>query len=173
MGYMQEDIDYHEHGTNIPTAYREDSDEEEFSEAESNLSSDTLISANAPDLERSDNSFQHSAVNESAAARPLAGPSYNFLLLRELPFFFDDGDDEEENEMRVQHDIDRLDRISSLLTPVLKPEDPICSICHDPYHIGHEPCKLPCGHVYGEECIFRWLIGHERTTCPLCRWDYS
>jgi hypothetical protein len=67
---------------------------------------------------------------------------------------------------RTQDQNDRRDRIASLLIPVLKPEDTTCSICHDPYNNpDHQSHMLSCGHIFGKECIFLWLLEH--TTCPL------
>ncbi|EDR27392.1 hypothetical protein, conserved [Entamoeba dispar SAW760] len=43
-------------------------------------------------------------------------------------------------------------------------EDKTCLICQDTVN---RPIKLKCGHVYCEECIFKWLIQQPR--CPMCR----
>ncbi|EKE37242.1 hypothetical protein ENUP19_0085G0119 [Entamoeba nuttalli] len=43
-------------------------------------------------------------------------------------------------------------------------EDKMCLICQDTVN---RPIKLKCGHVYCEECIFKWLIQQPR--CPMCR----
>lgn len=32
---------------------------------------------------------------------------------------------------------------------------------------SHVAVKMPCGHVFGQSCLFEWLKDH--TTCPLCR----
>mmetsp|Transcript_1533 Transcript_1533/g.2466 ORF Transcript_1533/g.2466 Transcript_1533/m.2466 type:complete len:313 (+) Transcript_1533:42-980(+) len=42
-----------------------------------------------------------------------------------------------------------------------------CSICHDDMHEGEVVLKLPCSHVYHNECVMGWLTSHN--TCPLCR----
>ncbi|KAK6455749.1 uncharacterized protein RJT20DRAFT_135740 [Scheffersomyces xylosifermentans] len=31
----------------------------------------------------------------------------------------------------------------------------------------HNAVKMPCGHIFGKDCLFEWLKEH--TTCPLCR----
>ncbi|CCK71297.1 ubiquitin-protein ligase SAN1 KNAG_0G02390 [Huiozyma naganishii CBS 8797] len=31
----------------------------------------------------------------------------------------------------------------------------------------HSPTKLPCGHIFGRDCIFKW--SHLENSCPLCR----
>lgn len=43
-----------------------------------------------------------------------------------------------------------------------------CSICLDEMKCeGSEVIRTPCGHVYHESCIFRWLDNSD--SCPLCR----
>ncbi|CCF56603.1 hypothetical protein KAFR_0B03070 [Kazachstania africana CBS 2517] len=32
---------------------------------------------------------------------------------------------------------------------------------------SHSPLKLPCGHIFGRECLFKW--SKVENTCPLCR----
>ncbi|PVH75160.1 hypothetical protein DL98DRAFT_536832 [Cadophora sp. DSE1049] len=51
-----------------------------------------------------------------------------------------------------------------------------CIICTNAFgtaaegHVPEEPCKLPCGHVFGRTCISHWL--KEQTSCPYCRRDF-
>ncbi|CAG8972993.1 hypothetical protein HYALB_00007840 [Hymenoscyphus albidus] len=35
------------------------------------------------------------------------------------------------------------------------------------------PCKTPCGHVFGYNCIYNWIIGHQNHNCPMCRATFS
>ncbi|KAA0035774.1 E3 ubiquitin-protein ligase RNF181-like protein [Cucumis melo var. makuwa] len=43
-----------------------------------------------------------------------------------------------------------------------------CSICLDELSCEkREVIRIPCGHVYHESCIFKWLKNHN--SCPLCR----
>lgn len=34
-------------------------------------------------------------------------------------------------------------------------------------NFDHRAIKMPCGHIFGKDCLFHWLKQH--TTCPLCR----
>jgi hypothetical protein len=45
-------------------------------------------------------------------------------------------------------------------------EEPHCSICLCEYEGGDACVKLPCHHIYHEECISSWTTNH--TKCPLC-----
>lgn len=40
-----------------------------------------------------------------------------------------------------------------------------CSVCFAPT----SNTISPCAHPVCEECIDKWILVHERTTCPLCR----
>lgn len=50
-------------------------------------------------------------------------------------------------------------------------EEPHCSICLGEYEDDEKLIKLPCGHVYHEECISSWCTNHTR--CPLCNYDLN
>jgi hypothetical protein len=81
----------------------------------------------------------------------------------------------DDDETEVQNDEPRPLLPSSetapyFLTSIYNPIDPTCTICLESDGLAHEPCKLPCGHVFGEKCIKRWPDEH--STCPLCRVDY-
>lgn len=47
--------------------------------------------------------------------------------------------------------------------------DADCSICQEAHVAGNTVIKLPCCHVYHEECIMSWLV--KNNTCPLCRYS--
>ena len=59
------------------------------------------------------------------------------------------------------------------------PEPLDCPICIDPIASYNPkdsgpdnkeyPAQLPCGHILGHKCLFRWFLDHK--TCPLCRYD--
>ncbi|XP_022764197.1 E3 ubiquitin-protein ligase RING1-like [Durio zibethinus] len=44
-----------------------------------------------------------------------------------------------------------------------------CSICLDEFIDGEEVALMPCGHVYHDGCIVRWLETNHM--CPLCRYE--
>lgn len=50
---------------------------------------------------------------------------------------------------------------------IAEPMDVMCSICHDPFANSETVLKLPCRHMYHEDCVVSWLESHN--TCPLCR----
>eukprot|EP00542_Grammatophora_oceanica_P019224 CAMPEP_0194030342 /NCGR_PEP_ID=MMETSP0009_2-20130614/3870_1 /TAXON_ID=210454 /ORGANISM="Grammatophora oceanica, Strain CCMP 410" /LENGTH=389 /DNA_ID=CAMNT_0038670277 /DNA_START=107 /DNA_END=1276 /DNA_ORIENTATION=+ len=51
----------------------------------------------------------------------------------------------------------------------IEDEGPSCTICLGEYEEGEKLVKLPCGHVYHEECVDSWTTNHVR--CPLCNFD--
>jgi Ring finger domain len=50
-------------------------------------------------------------------------------------------------------------------------EEPHCSICLGEYEDGEKLTKLPCGHLFHDECIGSWCKNHTR--CPLCNSDLN
>ena len=62
-------------------------------------------------------------------------------------------------------------------TSLINPEDRHCTICQEPFQNPGRitrsqsrrelAVRLPCNHVFGNECITRWL--EEQDTCPYCR----
>ena len=50
-----------------------------------------------------------------------------------------------------------------------KLEYPECSICLMEVNEGQNTILLPCGHMFHEECVKKWLEIHN--TCPLCRFE--
>lgn len=50
-------------------------------------------------------------------------------------------------------------------------EEPHCSICLGEYEDNEKLSKLPCGHIFHEECIDSWCANHTR--CPLCNYDLN
>ncbi|KAJ4844260.1 hypothetical protein Tsubulata_041354 [Turnera subulata] len=45
----------------------------------------------------------------------------------------------------------------------------LCAICLDEMQVGLEALRLPCLHVYHEDCILLWLA--RRDHCPTCRYQ--
>ena len=50
-----------------------------------------------------------------------------------------------------------------------KLEYPECSICLMEVNDGQNTILLPCGHMFHEDCVTKWLQIHN--TCPLCRFE--
>ena len=50
-----------------------------------------------------------------------------------------------------------------------KVEYPACSICLMDINEGQKTILLPCGHMFHDECVTKWLNLHN--TCPLCRFE--
>ena len=52
-------------------------------------------------------------------------------------------------------------------------QHPLCGICWNDYDGEDKPVELPCGHVFGEECVIAWAKGTTPTGrhngCPSCR----
>lgn len=44
-----------------------------------------------------------------------------------------------------------------------------CSICLDELQIGQPALRIPCGHLYHEECVKDWL--RKSNECPVCRYE--
>ncbi|KAL2253674.1 E3 ubiquitin-protein ligase RNF43-like [Sesamum indicum] len=44
-----------------------------------------------------------------------------------------------------------------------------CSICLEGFFNGGRATRLPCSHMFHENCILRWL--RENHVCPLCRYE--
>lgn len=43
-----------------------------------------------------------------------------------------------------------------------------CSICTEPFKI-HSTVKTPCGHLFHNRCIQRWITESSNMSCPMCR----
>ena len=50
-----------------------------------------------------------------------------------------------------------------------KLEFPECSICLMEVKEGDDTILLPCGHMFHDNCVTKWLKIHN--TCPLCRFE--
>lgn len=45
---------------------------------------------------------------------------------------------------------------------------PLCVICTEVFVINSQITACNCGHIFHEECIFRWLKSSQKN-CPQCR----
>ncbi len=50
-----------------------------------------------------------------------------------------------------------------------KLECPDCSICLTEIEIEQDTLLIPCGHMFHDSCILKWLDSH--STCPVCRYE--
>lgn len=52
-------------------------------------------------------------------------------------------------------------------------QNPRCAICWRDFDADYRPVKLPCGHIFGKECIISWARGitpsGRYNSCPICR----
>ncbi|KAF1844259.1 uncharacterized protein K460DRAFT_289817 [Cucurbitaria berberidis CBS 394.84] len=48
----------------------------------------------------------------------------------------------------------------------------ICVVCTEPFSLSHQPVALPCKHIFGHECIKKWLKSGQgnSSACPTCRY---
>jgi hypothetical protein len=79
----------------------------------------------------------------------------------------------------VPHDLKLLEEGNSVdqtntvdgegLTTISLEEAPSCSICLCEYEVGDSMVKLPCGHLYHEDCVSAWTQNNVR--CPLCNFN--
>lgn len=64
------------------------------------------------------------------------------------------------------------ERLQKMLLTPRELDEERCNICLADFDVDDEkPVLLPCGHVWGEECITPWLKSHG--SCPLCRHDFQ
>ncbi|KAF2123501.1 hypothetical protein P153DRAFT_303863 [Dothidotthia symphoricarpi CBS 119687] len=49
-----------------------------------------------------------------------------------------------------------------------------CVVCTEPFSAKHQPVTLPCKHIFGHECIKKWLRSGRGNTssCPNCRFVF-
>jgi E3 ubiquitin-protein ligase RNF181 len=63
--------------------------------------------------------------------------------------------------------IEALD--SAVMTAADEREGEECAVCRDGVAAGERVKRLPCLHLYHDECILPWL--QVRNSCPLCRFE--
>lgn len=44
-----------------------------------------------------------------------------------------------------------------------------CSVCKENYKVDDTICKMPCEHIFHEDCLMPWLNQHN--SCPVCRYE--
>ena len=85
-----------------------------------------------------------------------------------------------------------LKSLSRVEINLLEADDLKCSICHSEYskergdttkqvsdfdeessdpEASENPVMLPCGHLFGDLCIYKWLQEPRPASCPLCRYQ--
>jgi hypothetical protein len=60
--------------------------------------------------------------------------------------------------------------MDSFINTQLQPVE-CCIVCTEPFSATHQPVVLPCKHIFGQECIKKWLRSGRGNTssCPNCR----
>lgn len=62
-----------------------------------------------------------------------------------------------------------LPRVKVTPYDIASNESPECSICLDELTIGQPAIRIPCGHLYHEDCVKEWL--EKSNECPVCRFE--
>lgn len=62
-----------------------------------------------------------------------------------------------------------LPRIKVSKNDIEKNESSECSICLDELVLGQPALRIPCGHLYHEDCVEDWL--KKSNECPVCRFE--
>ncbi|KAF1943918.1 hypothetical protein EJ02DRAFT_443037 [Clathrospora elynae] len=61
--------------------------------------------------------------------------------------------------------------MDNFINTQLHPAD-TCIVCTEAFSVTHQPVALPCKHIFGHECIKKWLKSGRGNTnaCPTCRY---
>lgn len=64
----------------------------------------------------------------------------------------------------------RLASMDAFLKARLRPVE-ACIVCTEPFSATHQPVTLDCKHIFGHQCIERWLKDGRgnNASCPVCR----
>lgn len=62
-----------------------------------------------------------------------------------------------------------LPRVKVSANDLERNESHECSICLDSLVLGEQAIRIPCGHLYHEDCVYDWL--KKSNECPVCRYE--
>jgi hypothetical protein len=51
----------------------------------------------------------------------------------------------------------------------LEEENSECTICLEKLSAGDSALRIPCGHIFHEDCVRKWLQSNNQ--CPMCRYE--
>jgi hypothetical protein len=75
---------------------------------------------------------------------------------------------EEQEDIKITLDEDEYNKLEKIKIEETTEEN--CSICIEKIEKGNEVIKLPCGHLFHDNCIKSYLLNYDYK-CPLCRHD--
>ncbi|XP_020885345.1 LOW QUALITY PROTEIN: probable E3 ubiquitin-protein ligase RHC2A [Arabidopsis lyrata subsp. lyrata] len=79
-------------------------------------------------------------------------------------------DDEESLFLDSMESLPTVEISSSMLSCASSDDSNLpCAICREDFVVGESARKLPCNHLYHNDCIIPWLTSHN--SCPLCRFE--
>ncbi|EOA28621.1 hypothetical protein CARUB_v10024842mg [Capsella rubella] len=83
----------------------------------------------------------------------------------------DDDSEDEEEEQQILDPMEAIPTVeisSSMVRGSSSDESSLlCAICMEDFVVGESARRLPCNHLYHNDCIVPWLTSHN--SCPLCR----
>jgi len=67
--------------------------------------------------------------------------------------------------------IGALPRVPVSMHDIERNQNDCCTICLEQLHIGEFATRIPCGHLFHEDCIKLWLKSSNQ--CPVCRYELA